>query len=482
MAILFLAFSWVCISLNILSVIIMIFFERKDIRSIQSWILAFLLLPPIFSLYIYFIFGCGPKLNKKKIEKRNYRIFNELEKIIDYSEYDSLPDDPNVDISIAKFNFLHNKSAITQFNDIKIFNTAYDKFEDLIKTIKSAKHTIHILYYIIKNDNIGNLLIDTLINKVKEGVKVRVIYDDVGCICVSKSLFKKLINAGGEVYPFFPSHLKFINLNLNYRNHRKIVVIDGKIGYVGGVNIGDEYMSLHKRLRPWKDCHIKIIGEAVNFLQLQFIQDLSYVSNHRIETEDNFMEKYFPKAEIQNRTCTQIVASGPDSKNYENIKSSYTRMIFCAKKELLIQSPYLSFDDNLLSAIISTAKSGVKVKIMIPRIYDKRIVYRASTSYINRLIESGVEVYLYDGFIHSKVIVMDDSVTSIGTANFNVRSFSLNFEINAFITDLEITRQVKEIFYEDINHSIKLDENFEKNKPLLVKLEESICRLFILLF
>lgn len=482
MAIIILVFSWIFLVLNVISILIMVFLERKDIRSIQSWILTFLILPPGFSLYIYFVFGRGPKLNKRKVERRNYRIFNELDQILDYNEYKSIPDDENLDTSILRFNFLHNKAAITKNNEIKIFNSAYDKFSELIKDIKDAKHTIHILYYIIKNDKIGNLLIDTLTSKVKEGIKVRVIYDDVGCIGVSKKMFQRLIDAGGEVYPFFPSYMKFINLNLNYRNHRKIVVIDGKIGYVGGVNVGDEYMSLHKRLTPWKDCHIKIVGDAVNFLQLQFIKDLAYVSNHKIEKEDNFKEKYFPKSYVEKVTYTQIVSSGPDKENYEKIKASYIRMLYNAKKEIFIQTPYLGLDDTFLSALISAAQYGIKIRIMIPTIYDKRIVYRVTSSYINQLIKAGVEVYLYRGFIHSKVMIMDDDVVSIGTANLNVRSFSLNFEVNAFITDKDIVRQMKQIFYNDITESNKLDESYEKNKPILIKLEEGFSRLFTLLF
>lgn len=482
MAVIILIFSWIFLLLNILSILIMIFFEKKDIRSIQSWILMFLLLPPGFALYIYFIFGRGPKLNKRKIEARNFRVFNEIQNILNIKDYSEIPQDENIDTSILRFNLLHNKSAITEYNDVKIFNTAYEKFEELISDLKNAKHTIHILYYIIKNDTIGNLLINTLTEKVKEGVKVRLIYDDVGCICVPKKMFDKLKEAGGEVYPFFPSYLKFINLNLNYRNHRKIVVIDGKIGYVGGVNIGDEYMSLHKRLTPWKDCHLKIVGESVNFLQLQFFQDLAYVSNHKIETEENFREKYFPKSNVTKKTYTQIVASGPDSKNYENIKSSYLRMLYNAKKEIFIQTPYLGLDESFLSALITTAQYGIKVRIMLPTIYDKRIVYRVTSSYINQLLEAGIEVYLYKGFIHSKVIVMDDDVSSVGTANFNIRSFSLNFEVNAFITDKSINSQLKEIFYNDIKNCTKVDEDYEKNKSLFIKIEECLSRLFTPLF
>lgn len=442
----------------------------------------FLLLPPGFSLYLYFVIGRGPKLNRKKIDARNFRIFNEISNILNIKDYSFIPKNKDIDTSILKFNLLHNNSAITEFNNIKIFNTAKEKFEELVRDIKNAKNSIHMLYYIIKNDTIGNIIVDILAEKAKQGVKVRLIYDDVGCIAVSKKMFDKLKESGGEVFPFFPSYMKFINLNLNYRNHRKIVVIDGKIGYIGGVNIGDEYMSLHKRLTPWKDCHLKIIGDAVNFLQLQFIQDLAYVSNHKIETEENFKENYFPKSNVDKVAYTQIVASGPDKKNYEKIKSTYLKMIYSAKNEIFIQTPYLGLDESFLSALKSTAQYGVKIHIMLPTIYDKRIVYRVTSSYINQLLSAGINVYLYKGFIHSKVMIMDDHVTSVGTANFDIRSFSLNFEVNAFITDREITSKMKEIFYNDINDCIKLDENYEKNKSLLIKIEEGFSRLFAPLF
>lgn len=482
MAIIIIFFSWILVLLNILSILVMIFLERKDTRSIQSWILMFMLLPPGFSLYLYFVLGRGPKLNRSKVEKRNCRIVDEVNNCLDIKKYRTLPLDEGIDTSILKFNFMHNNSAITQNNDLKIFNTAKEKFEELLKDIRGAKSTIHLIYYIIKNDIIGNEIIDALTEKAKEGVKIRLIYDDVGCIAVSKKMFKKLKEAGGEVFSFFPSYLKFINLNLNYRNHRKIVVIDGKIGYVGGMNIGDEYMSLHKRLNPWKDCHLKIVGEAVYFLQLRFLQDLSYVSNHSVETEENFKEKYFPPTYINKTTYTQIVDSGPNKKDYENIKSSYLRMLYSAKKEIFIQTPYLGLDESFLYALISTANYGVKINVMLPKIYDKRIVYRLTSSYINQLLSAGINVYLYNGFIHSKTMVMDDDVTSIGTANFDIRSFSLNFEVNAFITDKDITNKMKEIFYNDMKNCVKLDESYEKNKSLLIKIEEGLSRLFAPLF
>lgn len=481
MAIVIVVFSWIFLFLNILSILIMIFLERKDTRSIQSWILTFLLLPPGFSLYIYFVLGRGPKLNKNKVELRNFVIFNEIDKVLDVKRYSNIPNE-NIDTSIMKFNLLHNDSAITEFNDVKILNTAQEKFSELIEDIKNANHSIHLLYYIVKNDTIGNILVEALTEKARQGVKVRLIYDDVGCICVSKKLFDKLKESGGEVYPFFPSYLKFINLNLNYRNHRKIAVIDGKIGYIGGINIGDEYMSLKKKLSPWKDCHLKIVGDAVNFLQRQFIQDLAYVSNHRIETEENFMKKYFPKSNINKKMYTQIVASGPNDRDYEKIKSTYLRMLYNSRKEVFIQTPYLGLDESFLSALISTAQYGIKIRIMLPHIYDKRIVYRVTSSYINQLIRAGIEVYLYKGFIHSKVMIMDDDVVSIGTANFNTRSFSLNFEVNAFVTNRETNQKMREIFYADVENSIKLDENYEKNKSLLVKIEEGFSRLFTPLF
>lgn len=468
--------------LNVLSVLIMIFLEKKDTRSIQSWILMFMLLPPGFSLYLYFVLGRGPKLNRNKIEKRNFKIFDEINNYLNVKDYNSIPFNENIDTSILKFNLLHNNSAITEFNDVKIFNTAKEKFEELLKDIKNAKSSIHLIYYIIKNDIIGNTIIDALTEKANAGVKVRLIYDDVGCIAVSKKMFNKLKDAGGEVFSFFPSYLKFINLNLNYRNHRKIVVIDGEIGYIGGMNIGDEYMSLHKKLNPWKDCHLKIIGESVNFLQLRFLQDLSYVSNHKVESEENFKEKYFPKKNVSKTTYTQIVDSGPNKKNYENIKSAYIRMLYNAKKEIFIQTPYLGLDESFLSALISTANYGIKINLMLPKIYDKRIVYRLTSSYIQQLLSAGINVYLYNGFIHSKTMIMDDSVTSIGTANFDIRSFSLNFEVNAFITDQDITNKMKEIFYNDMKNCVKLDENYEKNKSLFVKIEEGLSRLFAPLF
>lgn len=482
MAFIILTLSWIFMFLNIISVLIMVFLERKDIRSIQSWVLLFLILPPGFSLYIYFIFGRGPKINNKKIEKRNQKLLNELNVFLSSEQYLEILNNNTVDNSILRFNFFHNKSLITKYNNVKILNTAYEKYNELLQDIRNAKHSIHMLYYIIKNDTIGNIVLNALCEKAKEGVKIRLIYDDVGCMNVPRKFFNKLKEYGAEVYSFFPSYVKFINLNINYRNHRKIIIIDGNVGYLGGMNIGDEYMSLNPKLKPWKDCHLKIEGEAVNSLQLQFIEDLSYLTNHKIEKEKNFKEKYFYTKKTNEVTYTQIVASGPDHKNYEKIKAAYLKMLYSAKKEIYIQTPYLALDDGFLAALISTAQSGIKVRIMIPYIYDKKIVYRVTSSYINEFIKRGIEVYLYKGFIHSKVMIMDDCVTSIGSANFNVRSFSLNFEINAFITDCKTAHKMKEIFNEDMKNSILVDKSYIDNKSMYVKFEEGLSRLFTPLF
>nr|WP_242855937.1 cardiolipin synthase [Ruminiclostridium josui] len=239
-------------------------------------------------------------------------------------------------------------------------------------------------------------------------------------------------------------------LKVNYRNHRKIVVIDGKIGYVGGINIGDEYLGLHKRIKPWRDTHLKITGSSVYCLQLRFMTDWLYASKK--EVDFGRLDMYFKpiKKEECGNVAIQMVSSGPDT-NAEEIKRGMIKMINSAKYSILIQTPYFVPDDSFLEAIQNAAMSGVNVIIQIPEVPDKRVVYKVTTSYIEDVMDFGVKVYLYPGFLHSKMIVIDDTCCSIGSTNMDMRSFSLDFEINAFMYGREITDKCSRIFYNDLN-------------------------------
>jgi cardiolipin synthase len=369
---------------------------------------------------------------------------------------------------------LGNDAPMTRDNSVEIFTDGNDKFDQLLNDIKSARHHIHLQYYIIKNDNLGKRIREALINKAKEGVKVRVLYDELGSRGLTRRFFSELRKAGGEVEVFFPSKFALINFRLNYRNHRKIVIIDGKIGYIGGFNIGDEYLGLNPRFGYWRDTHLRILGTSVHAIQTRFILDWNQASySHDIEYDPVL----FPDPEIKGSVGLQIVTSGPDSE-WSQIKNGYIKMISLANKSILIQTPYFIPDASLLDALRIACLSGVEVKIMIPNKPDHIFVYWATLSNIGELLKAGAQVYIYDnGFIHAKSIVVDERITTVGTANIDIRSLNLNFEINAFIYDTKIAKALITAFERDMEHSRLLTWDSYQQRSKWIRFKESISRL-----
>lgn len=371
-------------------------------------------------------------------------------------------------------NLKTNNAVLTQDNDVKIFVDGSDKFEALINDISHAKNHIHIQYYIFKLDNLGQRIVNALIKKAKQGVKVRVLFDEMGSRGVRKRHFKELIEGGGEVEVFFPSILPLINPRLNFRNHRKISIIDGRIGYIGGFNVGDEYLSLSDRFGYWRDTHLRIEGSAVHPLQTRFILDWNQAS---AKNDICYAERYFPIIPQKGTAALQIISSGPDTE-WEVIKNNYLHLITNAKKYVYIQSPYFIPDESFFDAIRIAALSGIDVRIMIPNKPDHLFVYWATYSYVGPLVEAGAKVYHYEkGFIHAKMIVVDDEIASVGTANIDVRSFSLNFEVNALLYDRLLAHRLAEIFESDILDCSELTFELYKNRSNFIKFKESISRL-----
>ena len=264
-------------------------------------------------------------------------------------------------------------------------------------------------------------------------------------------------------------------LRVNYRNHRKIVVIDGEIGYVGGINIGDEYLGLDKTKSPWRDTHLKIIGSAVASLQLQFLMDWQYLIDEKMD-EQEAIEKFFSVRKLYGKSPVQIVSSGPDSPA-QQIKYSFVKLISKAKKTLYVQTPYLIPDDTIIDGLKIAVNSGVDVRVMIPAIPDKKFVYYATLSYVEELLLSGIRVYRYDGFLHSKMLVSDGSACTLGTTNMDLRGFNLAFEINAFIYDSYFSKECEKMFLNDINSCSEFELESFKKRSLWLKFKESIFRL-----
>ena len=310
---------------------------------------------------------------------------------------------------------------------------------------------------------------DLLVKKAKEGLEIRILLDGMGCIKNSRDFYKDLINAGGEVIFFLPPKI----FRANFRNHRKICVIDGKIGYLGGFNIGDEYLGESKKFGFWRDSHIKIFGDAVKQLELRFIMDRNFCVNNKLNLE----EKYFPEIETVDCTSMQIINSGPDN-FWEVIKFNYFKMINEANKYIYIQTPYFVPDDSILEALKTAALSGIDVKIIIPAKPDHIFVYWTSLYYIGELLKAGAKCYKYKkGFLHSKLILVDKKLFSIGTANMDIRSFRLNFETNAIIYDKNLTIEFEKIFINDLNGCEEILKEDYENRSCFIKIKESISRL-----
>ena len=464
--------------INLLTIVYMVFKEKRSANSIIAWTLILYIAP--FIGFIVFLL-VGRKINKsnmfgiknaeiKVLEKYNRQVKERSQVQVENNNFKNM--DMIMALETMDYSPYRNDNEVCMYSDGKEF------FEALLKSLNKAKKSINIEFYIFKNDDIGTKILDILEEKAKNGVEVRLLYDSVGSRLLNRDVLKKLRAVGGKTGEFFPSWLKFINLNMNFRNHRKIVVIDNKIGFVGGFNVGDEYLGKDKKFGYWRDTHIKFKGSAVKDLNLRFLADWRYATKEEVDlshvleiSDENIGEP---------NTGMQIVSSGPNLNDRYEIKLAYLKMIQRAKKYLYIQSPYLIIDKSIADSLKLASASGVDVRIMIPGKGDHPFVYWANLVYAGELLEYGVKIYHYDknAFLHAKTIVIDDEICSIGTANMDTRSFELNFEVNAFIYSETISKQQKGEFEKDIFKCEELTLEKYKNRSRGVKIKESLSRLF----
>lgn len=464
---------------NILLAVLLIFFERRNPTTTWLWLMVLFFLPGIgFILYLFI----GQDLSKKKMFKTKEEedncfqvMVNDQQRHIDDSnKYFSK--DPNFYQydEIIKMFLISSKSFFSQDNDLEIYYDGEDKFSALIESIKSAENFVHMEYYIFKRDRLGTEVFNALVEKAKEGVEVKLLVDGMGGRTLNKKFLKPLLDAGGDYAFFFPPLVAKFHVRINYRNHRKICIVDGREAFIGGFNVGDEYVGRSKKFGYWRDTHIKIRGSAVSSLQWRFFLDWRFATNKEIGS----CVSYLSDDEVTNNVGVQIVSSGPDS-TWASIRDGFQMLISNAKNKLYIETPYFIPDDGIFEALKIAALSGVDVRVMIPNKPDHPFVYWASLSYIGILLEAGVKVYTYEeGFLHSKVMIMDDFVSTVGTANLDIRSFKLNFEVNAFIYDEVTNLKLTEKFLKDVRYSCKqitLEEY--KNRSKIVKIKESISRL-----
>ena len=462
--------------LNFLLVIVLVFLEHRNPTSTWAWILVITFVP-IFGFLLYLIFG--RKLSRKKLfiwdNKSKLGVKKAVENQLQLLDEGSfpIPDLYQDNIDLFYLHLRNNDAILTQENEVDIFNDGQAKFDQLIKDLIAAKDHIHIQYYIYRGDKLGQKIADVLKLKAKEGVSVRFLYDDFGSRNLKHSFIRDLKQAGVIVESFFPSLIPKINFKINYRNHRKVVVIDGKIGYLGGFNVGDEYLGKVKKYGYWRDTHLRIVGESVRSIQTRFILDWNQASKHQLILYD---QAYY-RAEPQGNVGMQIVSSGPDS-DWEQIKYGYIKLLMEAEDYVYIQTPYFIPDESLADAVKIAVLSGIDVRIMIPNKPDHPFVYWATYSYIGNMLEAGAKVYIYqNGFLHAKTIMVDGKIASVGTANIDVRSFRLNFEVNAFLYSEEVTQRLLAHFEEDITKSKILTYEDYQQRSLWIKFKESIARL-----
>ncbi|WP_122645300.1 cardiolipin synthase [Enterococcus mediterraneensis] len=469
--------STVLLVANILLSFIIIFRERKQTAQTWAWLLVLMFIPVVgFILYIFF----GRGISKDKIF--DLKMQGKIGKNVEIEEQRRdfkcgiFPEQTTGSVDARQLIYMltvSERSLYTSDNGIQLFTDGRKKFDQLIKDIKQAKHHIHFEYYIYRSDELGREVRDALTDAAKRGVKVRILLDAWGSTQVTAKFFEELREYGGQLAFFFPLFVPYLNPRINYRNHRKIVVIDGTIGYTGGFNVGNEYLGLVKKFGYWRDNHLRVVGSAVYSLQNRFLMDWN--SQHTQEVQ--YAKELFPKIENHGKKAVQIVTSGPDSK-YEQIKIMYLKMISMAKEEILIQTPYYIPDSSIHEALKVALLSGVKVRMQIPNKPDHPLVYWATYSFAAELIDFGAIIETYEnGFIHAKTMIIDSGIVSVGSANIDVRSFQLDFEVNALIYDEEVTKQVREALMEDSRWSQVLTKERYKQRGIIIKMKEGLGRL-----
>lgn len=452
---------------NTLAAILTVFRDRyRDITSIWAWMLV-LLLFPIIGFLIYYLFG--RKLSGDRIFTMQTQQTLGIDRIAENQQQEVLSAvDPNHFVEEQSFIrlFLQNEQAIlTNQNEVDVLTDGNDMFEKIFADIRAAKHHINVEFYTIYNDQIGNELVDLLTEKAEAGVRVRVIFDAWGSSGRNSRMFKRLRAAGGKVEAFLMPKWHLFSLHVNNHDHRKLVIIDGNIGYIGGFNVGDQYLGRLKKFGYWRDTHLRVVGDGVLAMQSRFFTDWNATTdNEKVE----FSENYFPSINASGDVAMQVVSSGPDA-DTRQIYQGYLRMISMAHESITIQSPYFIPNSAIMDAIEIAARSGIRVRVMIPSKPDHMFVYRATEYYASVLAQEGIEVYAYNkGFLHSKTIVIDDKIVSVGSANMDIRSFALNFEVNAFLYSRNLALQMNHIFEKDLENSTLLTPKyFAKQSPWL---------------
>lgn len=450
--------------------IVAVLMDNKQPEKTMAWILV-LCFMPIVGIIFYLFFGQNTR-KEKVISERSMDLLMKRS-MLEFAEQENLHI-PRRNRPLMKLFTNQNWALPFKDNEVSIFTDGYEFVSTLLYNIGQAQDHIHLDTYIIEDDPLGNLVADALIDKARQGVEVRLLYDDVGCWRVKDRFFNRMKVAGIQVYAFMPVRFPAFTGKVNYRNHRKLCVIDGKVGFIGGMNIALRYVKGTAR-QTWRDTHLCIRGGAVYAIQRAFLVDWYFVSRTLVTDR-----RYYPPVDktINNNCLTQIVTSSPVSP-WPDIMQGYVRVLLQAHRYVYMESPYFLPTEPVLFAMRTAALSGVDVRLIVPRHGDAKLVELASRSYLMEVIEAGVKVYLYEpGFNHSKILVSDDNLSSCGSTNIDFRSFENNFEANAFFFNEGMALRLKKVFLTDQAQSTLVDDvSYFIKRPFLQRLLESLVRL-----
>ncbi|MDL2247149.1 cardiolipin synthase [Bacteroides sp. OttesenSCG-928-J23] len=459
--------------LNILSVgvivgtIIVIILDNRNPVKTMAWILVLLFLPWV-GIVFYFFFGRSTR-REKIIGRKSYNRL--LKKPMAAYEEQKLGEVPPEYNRLMQLFWYTNQALPFDGNQVDVYTDGYSKLAALIRELSKATQHIHLQYYIFENDAVGNIIRDILIEKARAGVEVRVIYDDVGSWRVPNSFFEEMRDAGIEVRSFLKVRFPLFTSRINYRNHRKIVVIDGKVGFVGGMNLAERYLKGFS-WGTWRDTHLRIKGKAVHGLQTSFLLDWYFVDRTLLTAS-----RYFPQIVSRGNSLIQIVTSDPIGP-WKDIMQGITMAITGARKYVYIQTPYFLPTETILAALQTAALAGVDVRLMLPQKADSKLTHWGSHSYLADILKAGVKVYFYQkGFLHSKVLISDDMLSTVGSTNIDFRSFEHNFEVNAFMYDMESALILKDTFLQDQRECQMITLKKWSKRPLHQKATESVVRL-----
>ena len=461
-----LAFRLVYLAVILFTIVIVLLDNRNPVKT-MAWILVLVFLP-VVGLAFYFFFGRNTR-KERLISKKG---FSRLSKrpMAEYQAQEALGDFTGRNQLIP---FFHRVSNALPFegNDVQVFTDGYSMYEELFRRIAKAKHHIHLEFYIFENDAVGRLLRDLLIDKAREGVSVRLLYDDVGCWDVNPMFYDEMLCEGIEVRSFLKVRFPQFTSKVNYRNHRKLAIIDGKVGFIGGMNIALRYLK-GVPWGVWRDTHICLKGKAVYGIQTAFLTDWFAVDRTLLTSA-----QYFPKMNSVGTSVAQIVTSDPVGE-WHDIMLGLVKAISCAQRYIYVETPYFLPTEQVMAAFQTAALSGVDVRLMIPKKADAFITHKGTMSYLDELMKSGVKVYFYRaGFLHSKLWVADDEWASVGSTNLDFRSFEHNFEANAFFYDEKTVCTLKEIFLEDMKKCMTLSQKIWDKRSFKNKIVESVVRL-----